>query len=84
MTILILGTGCARCTQLFDLTRSTVEELGWTDASVEKIESLEEILNFGILSTPGLVIDGTVVLSGKVPDKAALTSLLMKHRTVAS
>ncbi len=66
MEIIILGTGCPKCKTLEKLTRDTVQELGIT-ASVSKEEDIVKIINYGIMHTPGLVINGKVVLSGRVP-----------------
>ena len=66
MTIKILGTGCANCRKLEQLARAAVAELGIT-ADIEKVEDIPGIMSYGILSTPGLVINGVVVSQGKIP-----------------
>jgi small redox-active disulfide protein 2 len=68
MDIKILGTGCARCHDLEKTTSETIKELG-IDATIEQVKDINKIMEFPILTTPGLVINGKVVCSGKVPTK---------------
>jgi small redox-active disulfide protein 2 len=75
MNIKILGPGCARCHELDKMTREIVNELG-LDADVEYVKDLNEIIKYGILITPGLVVNGKVVCSGHVPGKDEITRLL--------
>jgi small redox-active disulfide protein 2 len=75
MKIKILGTGCARCQQLEKTTREAVTELG-IEAEVEKVQDMKKILEYPILTTPGLVIDEQLVCSGKVPTKAEITTFI--------
>ncbi len=75
MNIKILGPGCARCYELDKRTREVVQELG-LDAGVEYVKDLNEIIKYGILITPGLVVNGKVVCSGHVPSKDEITRLL--------
>jgi small redox-active disulfide protein 2 len=76
MEIKILGPGCARCDQLKKTTRQVVDELG-IDASVEEVKDIKKIMDYPILTTPGLVVEGELVCSGKVPDKAEVTRLIV-------
>lgn len=66
MIIKILGTGCARCKQLTGNAQQAVREMG-IDASIEKVEKIEDIMAYGVMKTPALVIDGQVKVMGKVP-----------------
>ena len=66
MKIIVLGPGCPRCHEVEKRTKTALVELG-IDADVEKISDIHRIMDFNILSTPGLVIDGKVVCSGRIP-----------------
>ena len=65
MQIKILGAGCANCKKLEENTRTAVQELG-IDAEIQKIEDIAQIMGYGVLSTPGLVVDGEVKASGRL------------------
>jgi len=73
--IQILGPGCSRCKQLTASAQKAVAELG-LDAEIEKVEDMREIMKFHIMSTPALVVDGTVRSSGKVLSPEAVKELL--------
>ena len=77
MIIKILGTGCAKCKVLESVTRESASELG-IDAEITKVSDLQQIMAYPITMTPALVIDEKVILSGKVPSKAEMASLLRK------
>lgn len=64
--IQILGTGCAKCQKLAAMAEEAAKALSLS-YEIEKITSIERIMSFGVMSTPALVIDGVVKLSGKVP-----------------
>ena len=76
MNIKVLGTGCARCKSLEKLTVKAVEELN-LDATVEKVEDIQKIMEYAVMRTPALVIDEKVVLSGQVPKLTEMKSLLI-------
>ncbi|MDY0341076.1 MAG: thioredoxin family protein [Coriobacteriia bacterium] len=75
MEIKILGTGCAKCKQLEKTVRTAVDEMG-LDATVEKVTELADIMSYGIMSTPGLVIDGEIRVAGRLPKLDEVKSLL--------
>jgi small redox-active disulfide protein 2 len=75
MKIKILGTGCARCKQVEKTTREAVKELG-IDADIEEVKDVMKIVQYPILTTPGLVINEELVCAGRVPSKAELTELI--------
>ena len=66
MIIKILGPGCTNCVNLERATREALDQLG-LDATVEKVTDYAAIVGYGVMSTPGLVVDEQVVLSGRVP-----------------
>jgi small redox-active disulfide protein 2 len=72
----VLGSGCANCKKLMAVTEQVVAKLGVADAELVKIEDFPTIMAYGVMSTPALAIDGKVVVSGKVPSKAEVTSLV--------
>ena len=75
MNIKILGSGCARCHQLEKTTKEVVKELG-IDASIEEVKDMMKIVQYPILTTPGLVINEELVCAGRVPTKAELAHLI--------
>jgi small redox-active disulfide protein 2 len=66
MVIKVLGTGCAKCHQLEENTKKAVAELG-LDASIEKVENIKDIMKYGVMKTPALVVDEKVKVMGRVP-----------------
>lgn len=77
MKIKVLGPGCKNCENLADNTKAALKELG-LEAEIEKVTDFAEIAGYGILSTPGLVIDDKVVSSGKVLKPKDIVKLLTK------
>jgi len=75
MHVKILGSGCANCINLEKATRQAVEELG-LEATFEKVTDYADIAAYGIMRTPGLVVDEEVVLSGRVPTAGQVKDLL--------
>ena len=75
MEIKILGTGCTKCKTLENLTREAVSDLGMA-AEIEKVEDIVRIMGYRVMQTPALVINGKVVLSGRVPSSKELKELL--------
>ena len=80
MNIKILGPGCARCQQLEKTTKEVVKELG-IDADVEEVKDINKIMEYPILTTPGLVINGQLLCAGRVPNKAEITQLIANALT---
>jgi small redox-active disulfide protein 2 len=68
MLIEILGTGCAKCKKLEEITREAVQESG-IDAYINHITDIKAIMNYGVMTTPALVIDGVVKVTGKIPSR---------------
>ena len=75
-TIKVLGPGCANCKRLEQIARREVEKLG-LDAAIEKITDYGEIMAYGVMSTPGLVIDEKVVAYGRIPTNQEVTDWLI-------
>jgi len=75
MIVKILGSGCANCVNLERVTREAIAALG-VEATVEKVTDFPTIVGYGVMSTPGLVVDEKVVLSGRVPTAAQVRELL--------
>jgi len=78
MDIALLGPGCPNCQTLEHHTRQAVAELGLT-ADIVKVTDYAEIAAYGIMSTPGLVVDGEVVMSGRVPTVREVKELLAAY-----
>ena len=75
MLIKVLGPGCKNCTTLEKNVREALARLG-VDAEVEKVTDYADIAGYGIMRTPGLVVDEQVVLSGRVAKPAEIAQLL--------
>jgi len=75
MIIKILGSGCTNCVNLERVAREAVADLG-IEAQFEKVTGYPAIIGYGVMSTPGLVVDEKVVLSGRVPTAAKVRELL--------
>jgi small redox-active disulfide protein 2 len=73
--IQVLGTGCAKCKTLAEHTEKAAKELG-IDCTIEKVADLKEIMKFGVMVTPALVVDGKVKIAGKVPTPDEIKSML--------
>jgi len=80
MNIKILGPGCARCQQLEKTTKEVVKELG-IDADIEEVKDINKIMEYPILTTPGLVINGQLLCAGRMPNKAEITQLIANALT---
>lgn len=77
MEIKILGTGCSKCKTLEELTRRMVKD-NKIDATITKVEDIVEIMKFNIMTTPALVINGKVVVKGRIPTTEEMKQLLTK------
>ncbi|WP_127475036.1 thioredoxin family protein [Sulfurivermis fontis] len=73
--IKVLGTGCRNCQTTYELIRKAAEEKG-VAVELEKVEDLGQIMSYGVMSTPGVVVDGKVVHAGGVPDRKKVDSWL--------
>ncbi|HPG63082.1 MAG TPA: thioredoxin family protein [Casimicrobium sp.] len=75
MDIKVLGTGCANCKSTIALIDQIAKEKG-IPVSLQKIEELREIMGYGVMSTPGVVIDGKVVHAGGIPSRGKIEQWL--------
>ena len=75
LQIKILGTGCPNCNKLEQEIKKAAENQG-IEAEYEKVTDFQKIMDYDVLSTPGLVIDGNVVSSGRIPSRDELISFL--------
>jgi small redox-active disulfide protein 2 len=73
--IQILGTGCAKCAKLTENAEKAAKELG-VEAEVEKVTDIKKIMEFGVMMTPGLAVDGEVKAVGKVLSVEEIKKLL--------
>ncbi len=73
--IKILGSGCANCKTTLKLFEEVANNTG-IEIQLEKIEDIGEIMSYGVMSTPGVVIDGKVVHAGGIPDRKTITDWL--------
>lgn len=77
LTVKILGAGCSNCERLYEVTRRAADSLG-AQVEVIKITDFPEMMKYGILQTPGLVVNEELIMVGKVPSLADMTTILTK------
>lgn len=77
--IKILGPGCKKCIQVAEVVRQVIEEYS-LPAQIEEIASMDKIAEFGVLSTPAVVIGGDVKCSGRVPERHEILQWLQKYQ----
>ena len=75
LQLLVLGTGCAKCVSLYDLTAQAARELG-VEHELRKVTDLKQIMALGVWRTPALIVDGVVRCSGNVPGLDGLIVIL--------
>ncbi len=74
--LLILGTGCSRCTKLYQVTEQAAKEAG-VPYEMNKVTDLKQIMALGAMATPALVIDGNLKVAGRVPSVEEIKNLLV-------
>ncbi len=75
--IKVLGPGCANCKRLEQITRKAIDSLA-ADAKIEKVSDYQEIVELGVMATPGLVVNDEVVSSGRIPSETEVTDWIIK------
>ena len=75
MEFKVLGSGCSNCKRLYAEVEKAVAQTG-QPATITKVESMEEIASSGILRTPGLVIDGKIVSTGRIPGASEIATMI--------
>ncbi len=75
MKLQILGTGCAKCKKLAEATEAAAKTMG-VEYELVKVTDISEIMKFGVMMTPALVVDGTVKVAGRIPSTAEITTWL--------
>lgn len=78
MDIKIIGSGCENCGRLYDNTMAALAQLG-LEADVQKVGDLMEIVKLGVMSAPSLMVDGKLLVAGRVPSQKEIVKLLEKH-----
>ncbi|HAM85319.1 MAG TPA: thioredoxin family protein [Butyricimonas sp.] len=75
MEIKVLGSGCAKCKTTYEMIEKIVKE-NQLDATLSKVEDIVELLNYGIMTTPAIVVNGEVKLKGHVPTESEIKKIL--------
>ena len=75
MEIKVLGSGCAKCKTTYEMIEKIVKE-NQLDATLSKVEAIVELLDYGIMTTPAIVVDGEVKLKGHVPTESEIKKML--------
>jgi small redox-active disulfide protein 2 len=73
----ILGTGCAKCLKLEELVNEVVKESA-VNAEISKVKDIKKIMTYGVMTTPGLVVDGQVKIAGKMPTEEQIRGWIVK------
>ena len=71
----ILGSGCSKCLKLTELTKEAADSLG-ISYQLEKVTQIQDIMKYGVMSTPALVVDGQVKFAGKIPTMDEIKRML--------
>ena len=78
MDIKILGTGCEKCRKLYQTTQEAVASMG-VNAAFSKLEDIPQIMEYGVMRTPALVINNKVMVYGRVPSKDEIKNYIKEH-----
>jgi len=77
-TVQVLGPGCPKCQKLASLVEETAREMD-VECDIKKVTDIEQIVSFGVMATPALVVDGQVLVTGRVPTGEEMKKLLQEH-----
>jgi len=77
MVIKVLGSGCAKCKQLYAEVEKAIAQTG-QPVALTKVETIEEVMSYGVMMTPALVIDGRVVASGRIPSANEIATMITR------
>jgi len=77
MEIKVLGSGCAKCKQLYAEVEKAIAQTG-QPVALTKVETIEEVMSYGVMMTPALVIDGRVVASGRIPSANEIATMITR------
>ena len=77
MEIKVLGSGCAKCNKLKKVVEEIVNDES-LDANIEKVEDIKKIMSYGVMASPGLVIDEEVKFAGRLPSKKAIKNMILE------
>jgi small redox-active disulfide protein 2 len=80
MNIKVLGTGCAKCKKLYAEAEKAIASSG-RSVALEKVEKLDEIMKYGVMVTPALVVNGVVKASGRIPNTSEIAAWLDENAT---
>lgn len=79
MEIKILGTGCPKCKTVEKLAKEVVEQYG-IDATISKVEDIMDIMKYGVMSTPAIVVNEKVEIKGRIPSTEEIKNVLLKYQ----
>ncbi len=80
MKIKVLGPGCMNCQTLEKRTKAAVKNMN-VEAEIEKVTDMQQITSYGIMLTPGLIVDDKIVVQGKVPTVEQIQDILKQHQS---
>lgn len=79
LDIKVIGTGCDKCDKLYENTQAALKELG-IEANLQKVEDLLEIVKLGVMTSPSLMVNGKLIVSGQVVSKDKIVKLLSQYK----
>lgn len=83
MEIKVIGEGCEKCTKLYEHVCQAAEQLEWK-ADITKVEDLIEMIQLGVMTTPSVMVDGKLIISGQVPSVKQIVPMLQKFADMSN